>query len=229
MKIKKISIKNILAFSSAMIIANSSFAQETPVVRSAEFGIRYMPTFSSIDLQTYNGDIIKGSVAIGNGLGIMLAYNLTKHIGVQAEANYYQVSQNSQDRNLNREINISYFNVPLLLSVNTDKTTRMNINFVLGPQFGVNVLSNIKTTGVENSDTLHAVIKMNQGDVGLAYGAGLEFAINKNHTYLLDLGFRGFYGLVDVNSSNTGANNYNIIAKASRKTFGAYLGLTFLF
>jgi hypothetical protein len=204
--------------------------KEKPSLRVGEFGIRYMPTFSSMNLRTYNGDVVEGSATMSHGFGVMLALNLGHNVGLQAEVNYYETSQSYKDRNLDRVVGISYLNIPLMLSLNTDKTMPVNLNVVAGPQFGINVGSSIKTTGGnDNSDSLRAVIAVKQGDVGLAFGAGLEFALNKDHTCRLDLGYRGFYGLVDMNGGSTGNNTYNVVVKASRKTNGAYIGFTFLF
>jgi hypothetical protein len=45
----------------------------------------------------------------------------------------------------------------------------------------------------------------------------------------LDIGYRGFYGMVDINATKTDNNTYNVIAKASRKTNVLYAGLAFVF
>ncbi|MGZ4033998.1 MAG: porin family protein [Bacteroidia bacterium] len=244
-------IFKIAVFSTALIFVNAAIAQDTvkvvkeqtvvhdtvvkkekspkPDLRRVELGVRYLPTFSSLDLRTYNGDIVKGSATMSNGFGIMLGLNLNKYIGVQGELNYYQVSQKYKDRNLDRQIDISYLNIPVLLSLNTNKESIVNLNLVAGPQFGINVGSNIKTSGNNNTDTLRAVVSMKHGDVGFAYGAGLEVALNPEHTFRLDLGFRGFYGLVNMNSTASGKDTYNVIVEASRKTYGGYIGLTLLF
>jgi outer membrane autotransporter protein len=204
-------------------------AQETPTFRIVELGVRYMPTFSVINLRTYNGQTVQGSASMSNGYGAMLAFNHTRYIGIQAEVNYYQFSQSYTDGNYNRQVDISYINVPLMLSLNTDKSRPVNLNIVLGPQFGFNVASNVKTSGSSSSDTLRAVASVKQVDVGFAYGAGLEFALNTNHTFRLDLGYRGFYGMVDINSGNTENGTYNVVVKTSRKINGAYVGLALTF
>jgi hypothetical protein len=202
--------------------------EEYPL-RRVEFGIRYMPTFTSLALNTYNGQTIQGEATISHGYGVMLAFNFSKHVGIQAEASYNAISQKYKDQNLDREVNINYINIPVLLSLNTDKTKPVNFNVVLGPQFGINAGSSFNTSGNGNTDTLHAVLAVKQSDIGFAYGAGFEFALNKPRTFRLDLGFRGVYGLVNIDESNTNGNTYNILVHASRKTYGGYAGLAFLF
>jgi hypothetical protein len=200
-------------------------------LRKTELGIRYYPTFSSLALRTYGGETVQGTLSMSHGWGIMLAHNFNRHVGLQVEVDYNQISQKYRDRNLDRRVDISYLNIPVLLSLNTDKSHWVNWNFVAGPQFAVNLGSKVTTSGSNNTDTLHAVVAVKPGDVGLAYGTGLEFMLNKHHTVRLDLGFRGFYGFVDMRADQTSnsPDTYNIIVKASRKQYAGYLGLTFLF
>ncbi len=198
-------------------------------LRHVEFGVRYMPTFSSIDFNTSDGGVVEGSFTMSHGFGVMAGINLTKNIGVQAEVNYYQINQKYADGNLNRDLTINYFNIPVLLSLNTNKAAPVNLNLVAGPQFGINAGSKFETSGNGNTDSTTAVVALRKGDVGLAYGAGLEFALNKNHNVRLDLGFRGFYGLVNMDSSTDGQGTYNVIVSASRKTYGGYAGITWMF
>lgn len=202
-----------------------------PDLRKGEFGVRWLPTFSSLALRTYNGDVVDGQLTMSQGYGVMFAHNFSKNVGIQAEVNYNDISQKYKDRGLERQVSVSYLNIPVMLSINTDKTAPVNWNFVAGPQFGLNVGSSVKTTGNTSGDTLRATVGVKQGDVGFAYGTGLEFALNRDHTLRLDLGFRGFYGFVDMSASNTSNNpdTYNILVKASRKTYSGYLGLTWCF
>ena len=198
-------------------------------IKRGEFGIRYMTTLTKVDVRTYKGEVVKGTLTMQQGFGIRLAYNVNKHFGVETEVNYYQVSQKYADRGLNRKVTIRYLQIPVLLSLNSDRTQLVNLNVVAGPQFGVNIGTSIKGTGNETSDTLRAVVAVEQGDVGFAYGAGLEFALNKGHSMRLDVGYRGFYGLVDLNTAQSGSSTYNVITKISRNRNGAYLGFTVLF
>lgn len=208
-------------FTTGFVVAQDD-SNHAPVL---ELGFRYMPTFSSIDVQTYNGEVIKGSVKVRHGFGGMLGINFGSHVGIQGEVNYYQVSQDYRDNSLDRTVKLRYINIPVLLSLNTNKAGIVNLNFVAGPQFGINVGSSLKTSGTENTGTLNATVAMKKGDVGFAYGAGLGIG---NHNVRLDLGYRGFFGFVKMNDT-AGEGSYNVVVNASRQSHGAYIGLTFLF
>lgn len=199
--------------------------------RHFEIGFRYMPTFGTLALRTYDGNTVQGQASLSHGFGGMIAVNFNRHVGIQGEVNYYNIQQRYTDRNLERVVDVSYLNFPVLLSLNTDKGAGVNVNFHAGPQFGLNVGSSVKTEGNAQADSLRATIAVKSGDVGFAYGAGLEIFLNPSHTVRFDLGFRGFYGFVDMagGQSNNNPDTYNVMVKASRKTYGGYLGLTFCF
>jgi opacity protein-like surface antigen len=209
-----------------LLFAGITTAQD---LRKVEFGLRYMPTIASIDFKAYNNDVVKGSVSFNQGFGIMLGFNLSKHFGVETEVDYYQVSQSFRDLDLSNKVNIKYFNIPVLLSLNTNRESRVNLNLVAGPSFGINAGASIKSSGTSNTENVRAIAAVKKGDIGFAYGAGLEFALNSNHTVRLDIGYRGFYGLVKIDANKASDNTYNVIANVSRKTNAAYAGITFLF
>lgn len=198
-------------------------------LKQGEFGARYMPTFFVLDIRSSSGEVIQGAVAYSHGFGVMFGSYHNPHTGYQIEINYYNINQRYRDRDLERQVSISYINIPLLLSLNTNKAGPFNLNFVAGPQFGLNVGSNLKTTSNGGTDTLNAVVAVKRGDIGLAYGVGAEFMMNQEHTIRFDFGYRGFYGLVKMDAQVIGDNTYNVIVSATRKTNSAYIGLTLLF
>lgn len=203
-----------------------------PPLRRGEFGIRYLPTFNFMRFRTYAGETVSGELSMQHGVGVNLGFNFTKNVGIQAEINYVEVNQKFKDQNLNRQVGVSYLNIPVMLSLNTDKTAPVNLNFVVGPQWGLNMGARVSggSTG-NNTETLRTTIGVKSGDAGLAYGAGLEFMLNENHTVRLDLGARGYVGFVDVSADQTNNNpdTYNVVVKGTRKTYNGYLGLSFLF
>ena len=194
-----------------------------------EFGLRFLPTVTSLTLNNANGGTVQGDATVSYGYGIMLGLNFSKNVGIQAELNYENISQKYKDQNLDREVKINYINIPLLLSLNTNKTSCINLNVVLGPQFGINVGSSVTGSTTNNTSDLHAVIAVKQGDVGFAYGAGLDIALNSARSLHLNLGFRGVYGLVNIDGTPKDDNTYNVLIHASRKSYAGYLGLTFSF
>lgn len=209
-------------------VASTSTTQSTDLKRG-EFGIRYIPTFIKIDVRNSNGDEVPGTVSFQNGFGIMLGFNITEHVGLQGEINYLQISQKYKDLTLNREVTIRYINVPLLLSLNTDKSKQFNLNFVVGPEFGFNTGYDVKSDAGGGSDSIKAVVVLKKSNVGLAYGAGFEFALNSSHTLRFDLGYRGFYNFVDVAGKGNSADNYNVVVKVPRNRNSLYAGFTVQF
>jgi hypothetical protein len=198
-----------------------------PDLRMVELGFHYMPTFYSFDFNKENGDVIKGSVTLSHGFGGMLALNFSPHVGVQGEVDYYKATQKYKDASANYHVNIKYLDIPVMLSLNTNKMARVNLNAVVGPQFGINVGSDVSSSG--STTTATATVAAKKGDMGAAFGAGLEFALDESHNVRLDLGYRGFYGFVKMDADKTGNDTYNVIVSANRKTNAAYIRLTFLF
>lgn len=195
------------------------------------FGIRYMPSISSIKVQNFEGDV-QGDFVLGHGYGGLLGINFNNHIGLQVEVIYNQLSQKYKDHDLERRIDLNYVNVPLLLSLNTNRKKIINLNIVAGPQLGVNVGATLKTTGTSNGNVnTQAILAVKKNDFGIAYGTGLDFGLNLRRTIRLDIGFRGFMGLLDVSdqSATLEANSYYVLRKTHIETYSGYIGLLFIF
>jgi hypothetical protein len=207
-------------------------ADKEPPFKSGEFGLRFMPSFSVLNLKNSNGSTVTTDLTMNYGYGGFMAVN-SKHVGLQLEVIYNEISQKFKDHDLERKISINYINIPLLLTLNTDKSKPVNFQVAVGPQVGINVGSKVTTTGNGggDTDTLHAVVAVKQNDFGIAYGAGLQFALNPLRTWHLDLGFRGVYGFVDIsdNSAIRETNSYYIIGKTNLQTYSGYIGLSFVF
>ena len=232
---KKSFIISSLMFLSLVIVVNAQdsmkVAGPAPSFHVVEFGFRFMPTFSSFDMQTSSGGTVKGEVTLGYGTGAVMGFNFSNHVGVQGEIIYNSLSQKYKDQGLQREINVRYINIPLLLSLNTNKSNPVNLNMVLGPQFGLNIGSSIKSSSGSSADTLTTVLSTKKSDFGFSYGAGLEFMLNSTKSIRLDVGFRGVYGLVNINNTNQSSdqNTYYILNRATVRTNSVYMGFTFLF
>lgn len=196
-------------------------------------GIRFMPTYSSMKFQDAGGNTIKGEfvLSLSYSYGALLGINFNNNAGLQLECIYNTLSQKYKDKGLEHKIELNYLNFPLLLSVNTGKLKPVNLNVVAGPQLGINIGSSLHTKGSGGNDSIQAVLAVKKSDFGFAYGAGLDFGLNKEKTVRLDIGFRGFFGLINIrNESKTReTNNYYILQKTHIQTYSGYIGFTFLF
>jgi hypothetical protein len=189
-----------------------------------------MPTLSAFDLKTSSGGTVSGEAKLGYGIGGLIGVNITKHVGVQGELIYSAVSQKYTEQNVERQVNLRYFNIPLLVSLNTGKSKMVNLNIVAGPQIGVSAGSSLKISGGEVSSPA-AILAVKKGDLGFAYGAGLDFGINSMRNIRFDVGFRGVLGLLDIsdNSNTLATDSYFILDRTHVKTNAIYVGLSFLF
>lgn len=229
---------SIMALSLSLVgIATAATAQETSAdapLNRVEVGFRFMPTISSFKINTTSSgstNTVKSEGTFGFGLGGIIAYNISKNIGVQGEIIYNSLSQKYKDQNLDRKINVKYVNIPLLFTLSTDKTKRINFTIVGGPELGFNVGSDVSSGSSGSADTVQTVLAVKKSDFGVAYGAGLGFMLNETRSVRLDVGYRGMYGLVNIsNSSNTSTSGNTIVLdKANIRTNAAYIGLTVAF
>ena len=219
--------KFIVALSLFVLLA---FVPQILNAQKGEFGVRFMPTISSLDVQSSSGGQISGDATVGFGAGIFLGFNFSDNFGLQGEAIYSTLNQKYTEDDVEKEIKLEYINIPLLLSFNTGKLKPVNFNVVAGPQIGISVGSELFTSDGGDPDN-EAVLSVKKGDLGFAYGAGFDFGLNAAKTFRVGLGFRGVYGLIDIsdNSNNNSTNSYYVLDKAHIKTYSVYLGVSFLF
>jgi opacity protein-like surface antigen len=199
--------------------------------RFVEFGFRFMPTVSAFSMKSSSSGMVKSEATFGYGIGGLIAVNITKHVGIQGEVLYNSLSQKYKDQDLDREINVKYINFPILLTLNSGKGKQANANVVFGPQFGMNIGSSFERSSGSNTDTVTYVLATKRSDFGFAYGAGLEFMLNEIKTIRLDLGFRGVYGLTNINKmiSPGDEDSVPIFESAKVRTKAGYIGFAFLF
>lgn len=206
---------------------------DEPEFHGGEFGIRYMPTFSVLRLTNPSGGTIKGEFVMGHGFGAFIGAN-SEHVGVQLEAIYTSSGQRFEDNGRETKVSVNYLSVPLLLTLNTNKSKPVNFNIAFGPQVGFNAGASVTTSGTSNEvngTVVEPVIAVKKSDFGFAYGAGLEFALNEPRTVRLNFGFRGVYGLIDIrdNSQTVATNQYVVLDRTNTQAYAGYLGLSFMF
>jgi hypothetical protein len=224
---KLINMIKVMVIATVFVIANTTIIS----AQSVEFGARFMPTFSQFDVKTSTGGTVDGTVTLGYGGGIFLGYHFTNNVGIQAEVIYSSINQKYSELDIEKKVNLKYVNIPLLLLLETSPTKAVNLSVVAGPQIGISVGSSFDNLIVGDSVNLDPVLSVKKGDLGLAYGAGLDFGLDPANKIRLGLGFRGVYGLIDISDNNNAqeTESYYVIDKTKIKTYSVYLGLSILF
>jgi hypothetical protein len=225
----KIITKQILmgVASIAIFLTNNNSAN----AQKGEFGLRFMPTFSELSLNTSDGSSIQGSTTLGFGVGAFAGFNFNPHIGIQLEGIYTSITQKYKELDTERKIKLKYFNIPLLLSLNTNKYKTINFNVVGGPQLGVSVGSSMESSSSDGSAETNAILAVKKGDVGVVFGAGFDFGLNPAKTIRIGLGFRAVRGLFDISDNNAtqSTDSYYVLDRTKIKTNAVYIGASILF
>jgi Outer membrane protein beta-barrel domain len=205
----------------ALILMNTLPIQ----AQSVEFGLRFMPTFSTFQIFTPSTGRLNSDLSTGYGIGGFVGYYFTEQFGVQGEIIYSAIAQKYKEVDVERQIHLKYVNIPLLFSLNTGKSQKINFNLVAGPQIGISAGSKL------SSGSNNAILAVKKGDLGVAYGAGLDFSMDRLHLFRLGLGFRGVMGLLDISDHNTTltTTNYYVLDRSTIKSYSGYLGLSILF
>jgi hypothetical protein len=83
------------------------------------------------DVVTSDNGKVSGDFKYGYGIGGFLGFNFNEHVGIQAEVIYNSISQKYSEFDTEKEINLQYYNIPLLLSLNSGKNKPVNFNLVV--------------------------------------------------------------------------------------------------
>jgi hypothetical protein len=193
-------------------------------------GFRFMPTISSFDVHKVDNSTIETSSVMSYGYGGLMGVNFSDNVGLQLEVIYSSIAQKYDESRGQAEIKLHYINVPLMLALNTNYGAPINFNIVAGPQIGINTGSHLDVNANgSGADTVNAVLAVKSHDLGVAYGAGVDFGFGTAASIRLSLGFRGVFGLIDVSdrSNSITTSEYYVLDRAHIKTYSAYIGLTF--
>ncbi len=187
-------------------------------------------TFTDVNISSSNGTVTTDYV-VGYGGGGYIGYFFNSHVEMRVEALYSSLAQQIVVNDTKQELNLNYVNFPILLGLHTCYDKPVSFNVMVGPQFGINTGSSLEGRGSEGVDTVHASVKVKPTDIGIAYGAGLDFGFGEERLVHLNVGFRGVYGIVDISegNENTTTNDFYILDRANLKTYSGYAGLSVKF
>lgn len=199
------------------------------MAQKVELGFRIMPTFTAMEFNTSDGGTVKAEGKLGWGVGGFLGVNFTNNVGVQLEVIYTTLSQQYKEADISHDITLKYVNIPLLLSLNTGKDKKVNLNAVVGPQIGLNVGSEINSQSNDGTTTAQAKLDVKKSDIGFAFGAGIDFGLTS--TVRLGLGYRGVRGLIDISDKSNAltTDDYYVLDRTKTITNAGYIGISLLF
>lgn len=201
-------------------------------------GARALGSVTNFKINTVENNnvaVAKTKATLGYGFGGYAGTNFSKHIALQLEVMYNTLSQKYVDKALNRRIDVSYLNIPLMLVLNTNITKPVNLNITAGPQVGINTGAKITGNSTGNTEVVNSKFAVKATDFGIAYGAGLDFRIV--HALTIGLGYRGITGLIDISDKNSTAtytstqngvtttNTVVVLDKSKVTSHGAYVGV----
>lgn len=193
-------------------------------------GARVMPVIANMQLQSESGYAIKGRADAGVGAAGFVGYQFSPLFGIQAEIQVSSFGLKYEEQGVTRKVNLQYVQIPVLLALNTGRNRLVNLNIVAGPQVGVNTGSSLRISGAD-SNTPVAILGVRKGDLGLAYGGGLDVGVNRDRTVRLGVGYRGAMGILNIGKSNASlAPDTFLIANKTRvRTHAIYLEAAFAF
>ena len=202
-------------------------------------GVRILGTISTFKVNTVENNnitVAQTSAMLGYGGGFYLGVNLSRNFAIQPEILYSTLSQKYIDKGLDRRIDISYVNVPLMLVLNTDIRRIVNFNVTAGPQLGINTGAKVSSVSQGNTQVVNTKFAVKATDFGVAYGAGFDFRFVP--ALSVGIGFRGVTGLVDISDKNSTATYSStdnngvttsqtvvVLDKSKVTSYGGYLGI----
>ena len=195
---------------------------------STEFGVRFMPTFSNFEMQTFADGTVKGESIMGYSFGAFVGHCFNRFMGFQAEVDYSSLSRKYTKAGFEQRVNLRYIDIPLLASFNTGKHRVINLNIVAGPQLGIGVGNTVYTSGGDGTVNAQPILSVRKSTIGVAYGAGLDFGLGHNRSFRLAIGYRGVAGLMNIskNSGTAGPDSYYILRETHITTNAVYVGFS---
>lgn len=169
----------------------------------------------------------------GYGISILFSKILNRYFNLQSGLIYHNMSYEFPlEKHKYYQLQLNNLQIPLLAAINTDKCCLINYTIFLGPQITYNLSSSYipPESAIALRDTSQVILSVNRLDIGFAYGAGGDIAINKTKSMRIDVGYRGSLGFTDRSGNVDATNQINIIPQRTTvNTFGGYIGFKMVF
>jgi len=171
----------------AALVAFSSplFAEDGKMM----FGVK-----GGLNLANVIGDDAENtSMKIGFVGGVFMCYNITEIFAIQPELLFSMKGAKFEEGDLEANLKLNYFEIPLLLKVNLPTEGKMKPSLYAGPALGI-----LMSAKYEDEDVKETAKSM---DIGIIAGVGVGYQMEKG---MLFAEFRyevGMTGLSDYNDA----------------------------
>jgi len=202
-----------------------------------EIGVFFAPVFSVWDTKLSDGQQQYGDPELGYGLNLSFNTIINRYFSIQTGLMYHSMQYKLYiERNKECVVHLDNIHIPVLFTLNTDKTRILNYVLFAGPQVGFNAASSVQfPVPIEaNNNNRNAsestVFCVNKLDVGVAYGAGADIALLSSKMIRLDIGYIGTFGFADRCGGVEMQGQTNLVDdNTTISTFGGYIGFNVAF
>jgi hypothetical protein len=183
-------------------------------------------------------------ITVGYSVGASAAFRSGDFWGFMAELNYSKAGQNYKDgfttticpdhSNFQRKFTLHYFQMPLMAKFTATHRGDVKWYVLAGPQIGI-LLGAKETVTLSGNATTPGLLtparqKVKTLDLDLVLGTGADIFLSDN--LYINVGFKTYFGLVDINSKNV--KQYieeNDATYQSSRNFnaGAHVGVHYIF
>lgn len=190
----------ILVLAFAFIVC---FASKINALEISEKGFK-----TGINLSNSTGEFASDAKSkIGFVGGVFVTSRLSHKFSIQTELLYsmkgYSIDDTGWD--LNVKTTFTYLQLPLLLKMNLLTIDQLKLSILAGPSFSYNLSAKYDTTF--DDENFKGNIEVNEYDIGLNLGLGLQKIITNSRSIILDLRYE--FGLLNWDGDEHNDENYH--------------------
>lgn len=134
---------SILALTFTFIVALPTLASAQ---EPAQFGVKVGANFAKLRFDDDDNEGVKGKTDVVAGLFASKA--VSGNVGIRGEVNFSRQGAKFEDNGDEASINLTYVNIPVLLTLTPSSGGSTSVNVFTGPQIGFNAKAETEADGV---------------------------------------------------------------------------------
>lgn len=187
----------------------------------AQFGLAVGPK-AGLSVSTFRGDVESADARVGWLGGLLINAQITPSITIQPELLFTQRGGEYRNNDRFTDIEINYFEVPVLVKLRLPIDDVVFPNIVVGPNFSYR--TNLRYSSTDTGDGTAISVSesdIRKSDVGALIGAGIDLQTRESGLFFT-LDGRYMFGFNDI---NTGDNTFEV--QNAGWTFAVGVGFLF--